>query len=202
MAEEKQMSDTELLALLRDGRTASRGIGYLYEACSAGLAHFVTKNGGSVADAQDVFQDVMVAFVHLVQAGRFRGEASIATFLFSMNRNLWFNELKKRGRATIRNEAYEKTQETEDRPDTALEIREASRQLDVVLGELGPACKKILTLFYYERRSMREILSTLDYENEQVVRNKKYKCLRKLESLIGSRPALWQQLKNLADGAR
>jgi RNA polymerase sigma factor (sigma-70 family) len=201
MKEENLRTDADVLALLGDARTASRGIEYLYRACADGPAQFVLRNGGSEADAQDIFQDVVIAFVHLVQTGRFRGDASIKTVLFAMNRNLWYNELKRRGRAAVREEAFDNGQEKETGPGTALEIREASHRLTRILDELGPACKKILTLFYYENQSMREILTTLDYENEQVVRNKKYKCLRKLESLIESRPGLWQQLKNMANGA-
>ena len=47
---------------------------------------------------------------------------------------------------------------------------------------------------------MKEILAALHYENEQVVRNKKYKCLKKLETMINENPALHQQLKNLLHG--
>ena len=61
-------------------------------------------------------------------------------------------------------------------------------------------CKKILLLFYYENLSISEILDTLDYQNEQVVRNKKYKCLKELEQMITEKPLLKQTLKNLLHG--
>ena len=60
--------------------------------------------------------------------------------------------------------------------------------------------KKILLLYYYENRSMKEILSELDYENEQIVRNKKYKCMKKLEQMIEEDGTLFQHLKNLLHG--
>jgi hypothetical protein len=44
---------------------------------------------------------------------------------------------------------------------------------------------------------MKETLEGLEYENEQVVRNKKYKCLKQLEQMITKNPALQQTLKNL-----
>ena len=37
---------------------------------------------------------------------------------------------------------------------------------------------------------MKEILQNLDYENEQVVRNKKYKCLKQLEQMMSGQPVL------------
>ena len=69
-----------------------------------------------------------------------------------------------------------------------------------LVGELGETCRKILLLFYYENRSMKEILDATEYENEQVVRNKKYKCLKQLEQMITENPILKQTLKNLLHG--
>ena len=44
---------------------------------------------------------------------------------------------------------------------------------------------------------MKDILKTLQYENEQVVRNKKYKCLKQLEQMITGDPELAKNLKSL-----
>ena len=47
---------------------------------------------------------------------------------------------------------------------------------------------------------MKEILDATDYENEQVVRNKKYKCLKQLEKMILEKPHLKETLKTLLHG--
>jgi hypothetical protein len=39
-------------------------------------------------------------------------------------------------------------------------------------------------------------LQTLNYENEQVVRNKKYKCLKQLEQMMMAEPDLVKNLKS------
>ncbi|WP_431209442.1 hypothetical protein ACQ86N_25125 [Puia sp. P3] len=44
---------------------------------------------------------------------------------------------------------------------------------------------------------MKEIVEHLPYENEQVVRNKKYKCLQQLTGLLKANPALAGQLNEL-----
>jgi len=49
-------------------------------------------------------------------------------------------------------------------------------------------------LFYYENLSMKEILNYLPYENEQVVRNKKYKCLQQLTEIMKNHPSIAGQL--------
>jgi RNA polymerase sigma factor (sigma-70 family) len=161
----------------------------------------VVNNNGSWDDAQDIFQEVMIAFINLVKAGKFRGEASIKTFLYSLNKNIWLNELKKRGRAEVREMKYETAADKmEPGMNSVLETRESNEELMKLMNELGETCKKILLLYYYENQSMKEILTSLNYENEQVVRNKKYKCLKRLEELVTENKPLYHQLKNLLNG--
>ena len=61
--------------------------------------------------------------------------------------------------------------------------------------KLGEKCNQILTYFYYNNYSMKEILERMDYGNEQVLRNKKYKCLKTLINLVNSSPAIKENLK-------
>jgi DNA-directed RNA polymerase specialized sigma subunit len=97
-----------------------------------------------------------------------------------------------------REEKYERGQErTEMDVSHFIADRESKEQVMSLVGQLGETCKKILLMFYYNNLSIKEILESLDYENEQVVRNKKYKCLKQLENMITENPALKQTLKNL-----
>jgi DNA-directed RNA polymerase specialized sigma subunit len=66
-----------------------------------------------------------------------------------------------------------------------------------MLNDLGESCKKILELFYYESLSMKEIVSHMHYENEQVVRNKKYKCLQQLTDKMKQNPDTAKQINEL-----
>lgn len=118
-----------------------------------------------------------------------------------MNRNLWLNELKKRGRSEAREMKYEKSKEISDMDVSHfIARREATQQVMAIVEQLGETCRKILVMFYYENLPIKEILEQLDYENEQVVRNKKYKCLKQLEQMISDNPTLKQNLKNLLHG--
>ncbi len=195
-----RLTDSEIIEGLR-GRAEEEAIRSIYYQYFEGLAHYVVHNSGRREDAEDIFQEVVIAFIRLVKEGKFRGESSIKTFLFALNRNLWMNELKRRGRAEQREIKYEVGKEEKDeRIDQVIEQREGTKELDRTMDQLGEACKKILVLFYYQERSMKEILSELHYENEQVVRNKKYKCLKKLEEPVHSNPVLYKTLKNFLNG--
>jgi RNA polymerase sigma factor (sigma-70 family) len=195
------LSDADVLELLADPRTDREPIRFLYETHFESLSSFIIHNSGDYDDAQDIFQEVLVAFIQLVRTNKFRGEASIKTFLFSLNRNIWYNELKRRKRAIDRNKNYDRlSRSDEEVVDRVIENREANQEILKLLESLGENCKKVLLLYYYENRSMKEILSELDYENEQIVRNKKYKCMKKLEQMIEADGNLFQHLKTLLHG--
>lgn len=197
----RNFPDSELVDNLRSGQKMDETIKAIYRDHFESLSWYVMNNSGSRQDAEDIFQEVIVAFIDLVQKDKFRGESTVKTFLFSLNRFTWLNELKRRGRASAREEKYERGQERVE-ADTSEVIADREGKAEVIrlVGELGETCRKILLLFYYENLSMKEILETMHYENEQVVRNKKYKCLKQLEQMVNAKPALKQTLKNLLHG--
>lgn len=197
----KNLSDSELVGAIRQGKAMENALKFIYREHFEILSRYVEQNNGSRQDAEDIFQDVLVSFVGLVQEDKFRGESSVKTFLYAMTRNTWLNELKRRGRSEQRELKYEKTKDTVEMDiSTAIAGREAKNEMMGLMEQLGEGCKKILLLFYYDNLSMKEILDKTDYENEQVVRNKKYKCLKQMEQMISANPILKQNMKNLLHG--
>lgn len=194
-------SDADLISNLTNNRQNDAALKFIYRECFDLLSRYIFNNSGNEQDAEDIFQEVMIAFINLVKAGKFRGESSIKTFLFSLNKNIWLNELKRRGRAAVREEKYERLNEHTDlTADLSMELHQTKTDLMKVIDGLGDACKKILLLYYFENKSMKEILATLPYENEQVVRNKKSKCLKKLDETVSANKTLYNQLKNYLHG--
>ncbi|MFT3703455.1 MAG: sigma-70 family RNA polymerase sigma factor [Agriterribacter sp.] len=185
MANPKSVSDFQLLEDLQTNEKQDDAIRKIYREYYRLSAYYVTQNSGTESDAQDIFQEVLVAFIELVRDGRFRGECSISTFLYTLTRNMWINELGKRDRSKVREEKFEVSKEKVDFDfGQLIEGREARKILSGLLQQLGETCQKILLAFYYHNLPMKEILQTLDYQNEQVVRNKKYKCLKELEKRV------------------
>lgn len=197
----KNSSEAELLDSLRTGDGLDEAVRAMYRNYFESLSSYILNNSGSRQDAEDIFQDVIMSFIDLVRNNKFRGDSQIKTFLYSMNRFAWLNELKKRGRAENREQLYEKEKNISDfQAAHLIEYKETSERISKLLDQVGETCKKILMLFYFENRSMKEILQEVKYENEQVVRNKKYKCLKQLESLISADPGLYEFLKNALHG--
>ncbi|MBS1600676.1 MAG: sigma-70 family RNA polymerase sigma factor [Bacteroidetes bacterium] len=194
----RKYDDVELIAAINDKKNLDDAILYIYQNYSETVSSFITNNGGSQQDADDIFQETVVAFIDIVKKGKYRMEASIKTFLVSVARNIWFNQIKKKERSGRREKLYEDSRGT-DEMDVSHYIsdREVKQEFRELLIKLGEPCRKILTLFYYENLSMKEMVDQLPYENEQVVRNKKYKCLLQLTEMIKANPLIASQINEI-----
>jgi RNA polymerase sigma factor (sigma-70 family) len=193
-------SDADLIAAIGRGDQLNSAIFFIYQQYAEAVQSFIMANSGTPPDAEDIFQETVVTFIDLVKKDKFRGEASVKTFLTAIARNLWLNELKKRARSDVREKAFE-----HNRDGVELDVsqyianREVKQQFVAVLEKLGEPCKKLLTLFYYENLSMKDIVQHLPYENEQVVRNKKYKCLQALTDLVKQNPVIAKLVNQQSD---
>ena len=198
MKAEEKYTDTELIAAIGDKNSLNKAILFLYQQYSESTSSFIIHYGASRQDAEDVFQETVVAFIEIVKKGKYRMEASVKTFLVSVARNIWMNELKRKERSGFREKQFEygRDQKEEDISHHISDL-EKKRQLRELVYQLGEPCRKILLLFYYEDLSMKEILDHLPYENEQVVRNKKYKCLQQLTVFIKDNPSIAMQLTEI-----
>jgi RNA polymerase sigma factor (sigma-70 family) len=195
----KKYSDSDLLEAIKSPRSSdlNNAIKFMYKNYFEGLKIYSIQNSGTEEDAQDIFQDALVAFIDVVKKEKFRGESSIKIFLFTINRNLWLNELKKRGRSLKREIVFEHQKDT-----TAMDVsemimeNESKNEILHIVDKLGEKCKQILLAFYYENLSMKEILVQVEYETEQALRNKKSKCLKHLEEMLTSNPIMAKKLKS------
>jgi RNA polymerase sigma factor (sigma-70 family) len=193
-----QFSDSELVEAIGDKDMLEQAISQIYQQ-HAGIARsFIMGKGGTAEDADDIFQETVVSFIDTVQKGKFRQESGIKTFLISISKNLWYNEIRRRQRAGNREKTYETERDQEDAGIfEVIRDRELKGLLNQMLKELGESCKKTLELFYFENLPMKEIVLHLHYENEQVVRNKKYKCLQQLTDKMKQNPLVTKQIHEL-----
>ena len=162
----------------------------LYKQYSGMVIAYIISNQGSQQDGEDVFQEALIAFINLVKSGKFRGEASLQTTFVAISRNIWLNEQKKRKSLDTRGKLFENARQQEADPASQLLQREVSEQFLNLMSRLGESCKSLLTMVYYENLSNTDILERTHYESEQVIRNKKYKCMKELTDLIKDNPIL------------
>jgi hypothetical protein len=68
--------------------------------------------------------------------------------------------------------------------------------LQPIMNDLGQICKQILVGYYLEEKSMKVLLNEFEFKNEQVLRNRKNLCMKRLKKLLTADKVLYQKLKN------
>lgn len=194
----RDYSDQEIITALKTDRDTDSAVGFIYRNYYGSLENYVLNNNGSKDDAADLIQETLVTFIDIVRQNKFRGESSVKSFLYSVTRNLWLSEMRKRKSAGNRNRIFEKGKDIEEQS-TVQELvkKEYQKTILDLFEKLGEKCKQLLLFVYYEDLSMKEIAVKMpEYENEQVLRNKKYKCMKTLEQMIQENQELKNQFKN------
>ncbi|MCH7534342.1 MAG: sigma-70 family RNA polymerase sigma factor [Bacteroidetes bacterium] len=135
--------------------------------------------GGTKEDAQDVFQEALVLFCKKAATSEFVLSSSIDTYLYSVCRFLWKNELKKRKKNHMVEINTELTSTQEEELQKAIEKEEKMKVTENILARLGDRCFELLKLFYHDSLSMKEIAIKMDFKSEKIAKNQKYKCIQR-----------------------
>ena len=102
--------------------------------------------------------------------------SKISTYIYSVCLNLWRKELDRKNR--LSREEKDEWQYIED------DKVEQAKIIQDCIASLGETCKRILTYYYFEKMSMQEIAEKLEFANTDTAKTKKYKCKKRLDSLV------------------
>ncbi|NND78188.1 MAG: sigma-70 family RNA polymerase sigma factor [Flavobacteriales bacterium] len=157
----------------------------IYGLCRDQIHRYILVNSGDESDASDMQQEAMIVFYENVRDNRFKGESAISTYVFSIAKFKWLNELKRNRKASERHLKVVSEEKELDPSQQIMKKEEQEMILDLISG-LDENCKDLLVQSFYFDASMKEIVQKLGFSNEQVARNKKYKCLKSLRKLLRS----------------
>ncbi len=178
-------TDEEVVRILRKRSSEEdKVIEYLYTTHYGMIKKLIRSRGGNDQDVQDIFQDALLVFYERVKSDDFKTQAKIGTYLYTVSRNLWVNRLKKNMKLVHDDMREERYPALTLLPKDQLTRAEENAFVKLILNALGDDCKKVLTAAVYLDKSMKAIAQEMGYDNEQIARNKKYKCLQKLKKII------------------
>lgn len=127
----------------------------------------VAKMLGNASDAEDIAQQVFLRIWR--HAKRYRPEAKFTTYLFTITRNLVFNESRRRGRKKeVSSDEREENSnlmigDNPDRqPDAELLQRELQQAVDTAITALPETQRMAVVLRRYEQLSYEEIAKVLE----------------------------------------
>lgn len=160
----------------------SNSIKTIYETCFPFVRKFILQNNGGMEDAEDIFQKALLQIAVRYKKEAFEIKSSFDAYLYTVCKNLWRRELNKSKNRVTNNGIVELVTEEKDQ---SLAIVEQKRQelFTEKLHLISENCKKILTLFF-AKIPYAEIAEEHGYSTETVVRQRVFKCKKKLIDLI------------------
>ncbi|MEX0290268.1 MAG: RNA polymerase sigma factor [Flavobacteriaceae bacterium] len=180
-------SDQILFSSLKNGSESA--FKKVYQENRQLFFNFAMKYGIEASDAMDIYQDAYVAFYENISKGKLSElRSSIATYLMSIGKYMILDTLRKQKKKVHSEGIIAKVQEIDEEVSNFDLDKEELNPRQVLLRrnfeKLGEKCKKILTLFYYKKYSIKEIMEAGNYNSENVVKSQKSRCLKTLKESI------------------
>lgn len=177
------MTDQEIISLINKGQH-SKALGKLYKIYPA-VQKYVIEYGGTLTDAEDIFQDGLVIFIEKTARNEFVLSSTLSTFLFGICKNL-YREKYRNSKRTLNVEYLPEDGEIEINISEFYEEERKYQALDRILIESGKKCMDLLKMFYFDNLSMKAIAANLGFSSETSAKTQKYKCLEKARNLTAS----------------
>ena len=166
-------------------RKNSKVINFVYDTCYPDIRKLILSNSGNEHDVKDIFQDALLLVFQKITGQGLELKVKFKTYLYSVCRFLWLQELEKRAGKPTGCESMEEILEEKgtDQKKAASEQRIYEKHF----RELNSECQKVLNM-YFQKASMEEITVVMGYKNMQIAKDKKFRCKKSLMTKIYNNP--------------
>lgn len=150
---------------------------------------FMSRYNADAVILEDIFQDALIVLFENAQAGKLDAlKSTVKTYLFGTGKFMLFKHFRDGKKEVPTEEAY-----VFDRHEQAViedvhedeGLNEYQVKLIANFKKLGDKCREILELFYLRGMKLDEITLKQGYENKDVAKSQKSRCLKSLKQLIG-----------------
>lgn len=177
------MVQNEIIEKIRSGGKAELGV--IYEEYRKEFLHWISKEYHcSSDDGKDIYQLTILIFYDNIRQGKLEHlVSSVKTYLFGIGKNIALENMRKEKRYTPINQDswlndYVADESGQGTDETFFEFAKTA------LIKLGQPCQQLIELFYYEKKSIAEIASSMHYKNGETAKNQKCKCMARLRKLF------------------
>ena len=158
-------------------------LGELFMKYQRMISVYVLKNGGDKNDAEDIIQETIIVLWQKVNSDSLQLTVKLGTYLLAIAKNKWMAELRKRRKISPQDISENISNGNPSSLDNLVN-EEKIEYVRKALEMLQPICKKLLLLYYFEEKNMKEIAKILNLANADVAKSKKYQCKKELERLV------------------
>lgn len=177
-------TEAELIERILDGEWRNFAILVdKYEAKVYGYVHYLI---GNKEDAEEIVQDSFVKAYHSLS--QYRGDAAFSTWVMRIAHfgALTKLRLKKYDKVSLEKAEYTNIDKT-DSPSKQLDIDDRDKILKLALDQLKEDEKAVITLFYYNDSSIKEIVEVtgLTISNVKILLHRGRKKLLEILNIMG-----------------
>ena len=176
------MNDNKIIDLLQSNKT-DKAFYKLYSGYPK-VEKLILSKGGTKEDAQDVFQESLIILYRKVTTTDFQLTAKLSTYLYSVSRFLWKDQLLKTNKLKTTDFEIDFLENEIEELEKIQAHEEKLKKVENILTTISVKCQEILQLFYFKKFSMKEIAKQMGYTSERIARTQKYKCMEKAKSQI------------------
>ncbi|MBC6992575.1 RNA polymerase sigma factor [Neolewinella lacunae] len=177
--------DHRYLTALREND--SQTLEALYRLASPGVQQWVLANGGTMADARDLFQEALISLHRSAHQPDFCLQCPIGALIFTICRNQWISQLRRKKREAevrkIEAERYIPESATVSAYERWEEDQLEKQRLDATLAQLSETCQQLLRLLA-RGISPAEAAERLGMSNANTVYRRKNACLTRWRELL------------------
>lgn len=175
-------SDEILVEALKKGD--NNALKFIYRTYWPMISKFVRSNSGSLEDAEELYQEGIIALYENVRNADFMLRCSVKTYIYSICRNKWLFLLKGRKKTIVDMEAF-------DRLDVEPEGNECELPEDKEIKDriisMGEPCHSLLIGFYYHQLPMDLLAVQLNYNSANVAKQQKFRCVERLKKIFSQK---------------
>lgn len=189
--------ETNMVAAIKSGtRARKEALKALYSSKKLRniIFHFIRNNNGSEEEAWDIFHDGIIVLDRKVRQGELGEETCVEKYLFGICRLLWFNNLRKKAKVNLTNEAHILDRECLESPDVLYQESEKKAVLQKLLHKLSDQQRQILNL-WSKSYTMEEIAEKQNLSSPQLARKYKYRGQKALQNMVVEEPEWAEELK-------
>ena len=190
----KHIDDQEIITgIMAGGKRENASIEALYEQNKNLITGFLNgrTNQETAKNPEDIIWEAMEAVVINIKLGKYQPQTGIGLtgYFKSICKNLLYKSIESENSRANRQYIYAGF-EDENTPDISFDLIEKETWDGYVklFEKAGKNCRRILEMTFADGMKIHEVAKTLIaeelYENEQVVRNAKSKCLKRVKEMM------------------
>lgn len=149
--------------------------GQLYDEVYPVVASLISRQGGSRAEAEDIFQDAVLVLLDMNQRETIRDHRK---YLVGIAKHLWL----RRAKGGVRYLALDDFEQSLSIPEAPSE--EGQDALLRLLQRSGSKCLDLLSDFYFAGLTIAEVANRHGFTNAHSASVQKHKCVEKLRSVV------------------